>query len=332
MFTFGCLFAGIGAFVSGFRRCGLEPLWANEIDPKACETFEFNHLDCRLIQKDVRKLGVRKDKLKPVDILTAGFPCQSFSQAGARSGFDDFRGELFFEIIRIIKEFKNRRPAVLLLENVPHLQYGCNGRWFNVIRNEIQLAGYWFNDKNAKIIDTAKVTNIPQHRERLFMVAFSTNAFSSNKFNFPEAVAASRPLHKFFDIGKVKDERYYLDKNNKYYTEIMKEVSKGSQKSLYQYRKYFVRRVAEGLCPTLTANMGLGGHNVPFLLDGGRLRKLTERECARLQGFSDNEFDFPEAVVQSHRYAQIGNSVTVPVIELLAREIVSQLKRQRRQN
>ena len=127
----------------------------------------------------------------------------------------------------------------------------------------------------------------------------------------------------------MKDNSYYLDKDNKYYNKIMDSIKKGNKKSLYHLRKYYVREITEGLCPTLTANMGLGGHNVPFLLDEGRLRKLTENECARLQGLWDDEFEFPETVVKTHRYVQIGNAVTVPVIEQLAREAAAHLKRLR---
>ena len=162
------------------------------------------------------------------------------------------------------------------------------------------------------------------------MVACSTNKFNSNKFRFPLPSRRRKALKKFLDIGKVHDDAYYLDKNNKYYRQIMDTVRNGSEESLYQYRKYFVRPIAEGICPTLTANMGQGGHNVPFVLDTGRLRKLTERECARLQGLGDRDFKFPPKVAKTHRYTQIGNTVTVPVVELLAKEAVTQLKRSRK--
>ena len=331
MFTCGALFAGIGTFVLGLKKAGITTLWANEEDSKACETFEYNNAKCRLIEKDVRQLSVRKDELQSVDVLVAGFPCQSFSQAGERDGFGDHRGELFFEIIRIVKEFKSRKPSILLLENVPFLRHGEGGRWFNDIRDEIQLAGYWFGERNVAVINTATVTEIPHRRERLFMVAFSTSAFNSNRFKFPDSSEDRRPLQEFLDIGRVKDDYYFLDENNKYHRKIMKKAKRGNESALYQVRKTYVREISEGLCPTLTANMGLGGHNVPFLLDGGRIRKLTERECARLQGLDDSEFDFPEDLARSHRYAQIGNAVTVPVVEQLGTEAVAHLRRLRRQ-
>jgi DNA (cytosine-5)-methyltransferase 1 len=329
-FTSGALFAGIGGFVLGLKRAGIRTIWANDSDPKASETFRLNHADCRLIEKDVRSLRVALDGLKPVHILTAGFPCQAFSAAGDRKGFGDFRGELFFEIIRIVKEFGDQRPPILFLENVPFLQHGNGGRWFEIIRDEIQLAGYWFGDENSCVVNTVEATGIPQERNRLFMVALSTAHFRSNRFCFPTTTSERKALWSLLDIGDVDDDSYYLPETNKYYAQIMRSVANGSKRQLYQYRKYFVRPIPEGLCPTLTANMGIGGHNVPFVLDGGRLRKLTEFECARLQGFNDGEFRFPESLARRHRYTQLGNTVTVPVVESIARGLVRQLETLRR--
>lgn len=322
----GSLFSGIGGFSLGLKKAGIKTVWANEIDPAACETFKHNYRSVRLIEKDVRKLAVEADNLEPVDILTAGFPCQSFSTAGAKSGFDDSRGKLFFEIIRLLKEFGEKRPPVLLLENVPLLKYGDGGRWFDIVRNEIQMAGYWFGDHNASVLNTADLTELPQNRERLFMVALSTRNFKSNRFKFPDCPGKRRPVRSFLDIGKVIEERYYLDQHNRYYKKIMRCVSNGNKNSLYHLRKYFVRPIADGMCPTLTANMGRGGHNVPFVLDNGRLRKLTETECARLQGFNEREFAFPERVISHRRYTQLGNSVSVPLVEILGRRIVDYIK------
>jgi hypothetical protein len=124
----GALFCGIGGLCFGFKEAGFETSWANDADPYACEVYRRNFPKHRLIEKDVRKLSVAKDKLKPVDILHAGFPCQSFSQAGGKAGFDDDRGKLFFEIIRLVKEFKGGKPAVIVLENAPFLTMGEGGK------------------------------------------------------------------------------------------------------------------------------------------------------------------------------------------------------------
>lgn len=194
-FTAAHLFAGVGAFSLGLGKAGFKSLWANELNEEACKTYKYNHPETRLLQKDVRDLTVEGDSLEPVDLLSGGFPCQPFSAAGERQGFDDPRGNLFLEIIRIVNEFGPDRPKVLLLENVPHLKNGENGSWFTKIRDEIQMAGYWFNDDNAMVLNTAKTTGIPQDRDRLFMVAFSSEYFSSNRFKFPEPKAKLRPLN-----------------------------------------------------------------------------------------------------------------------------------------
>src|SRR5664279_4193109 len=114
--TVGALFSGIGGFCLAFEAAGFRTAWACDVDPYACSVYRSNFPTNRLIEKDVRKLSVKKDRLEPVDILHAGFPCQSFSQAGPRSGFDDERGKLFFEIIRLVKEFKQDKPRVLVFE------------------------------------------------------------------------------------------------------------------------------------------------------------------------------------------------------------------------
>lgn len=322
MIRVGSLFSGIGGFCLGLKKVGIKTIWANEKDPAACESFRHNHKNVRLIEKDVKKLRVAADNLEPVDILTAGFPCQSFSTAGEKSGFDDPRGKVFFEIIRLLDEFGDQRPSVLLLENVPFLKHGNGGQWFDRVRNEIQMAGYWFGDHNAAVLNTADLTELPQNRERLFMVALSTKHFKSNRFEFPDRPGKRKPVRSFLDIGKVTEDRYFLSEHNRYYRKIMSHISDGNKNSLYHLRKYFVRPIADGMCPTLTANMGRGGHNVPFVLDNGRLRKLTETECARLQGFNEKEFIFPDSVISIQRYVQVGNSVSVPLVELLGRKIV----------
>ena len=116
----GALFSGIGGFCLAFKSAGFQTKWANDFDPYACLVYRSNFPKTRLIEKDIRKLSVKKDKLAPVDILHAGFPCQSFSQAGSRRGFEDERGKLFFEIIRLVKEFGPKKPKVIVLENAPY--------------------------------------------------------------------------------------------------------------------------------------------------------------------------------------------------------------------
>lgn len=120
------------------------------------------------------------------------------------------------------------------------------------------------------------------------------------------------------DFSGVKDDIYYLSKENRYYHMITEEfVDTRAKRHVYQLRKYFVRQKQPGVCPTLTANMGMGGHNVPFIWDKKGLRKLTERECLRLQGFPES-FRFPDEISMGQRYEKIGNAVVPAVAKLLA--------------
>jgi DNA (cytosine-5)-methyltransferase 1 len=320
--TTGALFSGIGGFCFAFEAAGFETAWANDFDPYACSVYRLNFPKNRLIEKDVRDLSVKKDKLQPVDILHAGFPCQSFSQAGSRAGFEDERGQLFFEILRLVKEFKQDKPKVIVLENAPYLKHGARGDWFLEISVALQKAGYWFRESNTAELDPFFLTELPQQRPRLFMVAWSVEHFRSGKFVFPKA---SRPpekdASKFVDFdGRQKDE-YYLPEENRYFKMISKErADTRDVRHVYQLRKYFVRQKQPGVFPTLTANMGLGGHNVPFIWDAKGLRKLTERECLLLQGFP-RSFKFPASLSSKQQYLQIGNAVAPPVANLLAAAI-----------
>ena len=311
------LFSGIGGFCLGFEASGIKTSWAIEIDHAAAQTYSHNVKDVRLIEEDIQKVKVQNFDLEPVDVLHAGFPCQSFSQAGERKGFDDPRGRLFFEIIRIVNEFKDRKPSVIVLENSPYLRYGAGGKWFIELAKQIKMAGYWFRDSNCADLDTYDLTRLPQKRNRLFMVAFSIEQFRNGKFCFPSVkVATKKDLTEYIDFsGPLEDETYYLPDENRYNKMISNHIE--DRKCIYQLRKYLVRVKEPGVCPTLTANMGQGGHNVPFIHDAKGIRKLTEHECLRLQGFPKS-FEYPEEVSRARRYTQIGNSVAPPLAEQLA--------------
>ena len=315
--TAGALFSGIGGFCIGFMKAGIKTLWAVENDQAAIKTYLRNVENVRMIVRDIREVSVKDCHLEPVNVLHAGFPCQSFSQAGERKGFDDPRGKLFFEVIRIIREFKDKKPAVIVLENSPYLRHGAAGSWYLELSNQIKSAGYWFRDTNCSELDSYDLTPLPQKRKRLFMVAFAIEHFKNGKFRFPEKQDSSeKNLSSYINFsGSLEDGYYYLHDENRYFKMISNQIE--DKNCIYQLRKYLIRVKEPGVCPTLTANMGLGGHNVPFIHDGRGIRKLTEYECLRLQGFPES-FVFPEDVSKPKRYAQIGNSVVVPVAELIA--------------
>lgn len=329
----GALFSGIGGFCLGFEQADIKTVWAVENNSMAAKTYARNIKDVRLIQHDdelasVTNVSVKADDLDPVDVLHAGFPCQSFSQAGERKGFDDPRGQLFYEVIRIIEEFGDKKPSVLVLENSPHLRHGEGGSWFLELTKAIKKAGYWFRDSNCAELDPYVLTSLPQKRNRLFMVAFSIDHFKNGKIDFPnEKYEGKKNLADYIDFtGSIEDDSYYLPEENRYHKMISNEVEDKS--CIYQLRKFLVRVKEPGVCPTLTANMGLGGHNVPFIHDAKGLRKLTEYECLKLQGFPKN-FVFPQEVPRAKRYVQVGNSIAVPVAALLANAVKEKIERDR---
>jgi len=251
----GALFSGIGGFCAGCHRAGVPTAWAIEVDPFAVATYTTNFPDVYTLERDVREVRPKDINLEPVDILHAGFPCQSFSQAGGRRGFQDPRGRLFYEIIRVIREFRDRKPKALILENTPYLRYGEGGAWFLELQREIQKAGYWFREANCAELNAYDITALPQQRVRLFMVAFSVAHFSSGKFSFPnEKVTAPKRLEEYIDFDGTQANEYYLNRENRYHRMISRRVN--DKRCVYQLRKYEVRAKSPGVCPTLTANMG----------------------------------------------------------------------------
>lgn len=331
-YTVGSLFAGIGGFCRAFKNEGFNVVWANELDKYASHTYRHNYPETRLIEKSVDKLSVKADQLEPVDILTAGFPCQSFSLAGNKLGFKDPRGQLFFEIIRLIKEFGERKPKILVLENVKNLIYHDDKNTIHTIEEEIKRAGYWFRvpldhkgnlvtqRSNAVILNTKEHTHIPQNRERLYMVAFSQQHFKMNTFRFPNVVREMNDVRAYLDIQEKADEEYYFDENSKYGKMFADKIAEGNENSVYLLRRAYVRENKSAAAFTLTANMGEGGHNVPVIKDDWGIRKLTPVECARLQGFQDSFFSFPEDMPKAKQYKQVGNAVTVDLVQKLAVE------------
>lgn len=327
-YTVGCLFAAIGGFCRAFQECGAEVLWVNEKDRFAKQTFAENFPRVRHIHKDVKDLSVEGDDLEPVDILTGGFPCQPFSVAGEKLGLKDKRGMLFMEIIRLLREFGKDKPKILLLENVQYFRNHDEGRTFRRVQGEIQKAGYWFSDKDAQILNTATHTDIPQNRDRIFMVAFSSDYFPSNTFKFPDPLAKGslRRVKEFLDLDRKQDDSFYFKPGSRYYPHFVEAMEKGKRDSVYQLRRNYVRENMSGMCFTLMANMGDGGHNTPVIKDRWGIRKMTPRECARLQGYEDSWFKIPKDLSRTQICKQIGNSVTVPLVKRLAENCLSALE------
>lgn len=307
----GELFAGIGGIGLAFKDAGFDVVWANEIDEKACFTYSqnFEHL---VVNKGMQ--DVNPSELPKVDILTGGFPCQAFSIAGYRKGFNDDRGNLFFDILRYIKALQ---PKVVFLENVKNLSTHDGGRTFKRIQEELLDAGYYIK---SNVLNTSNYSDVPQNRERIYIVCFKDKNLA-DKFKFPSKVNKLKSIKEMLETN-VGEEFYYT--NTKYYEQLKREMT--NKNTIYQWRRVYVRENKSNLCPTLTANMGTGGHNVPLILDENNgIRKLTPRECIRFQGFPDN-YILPTNLPKSALYKQIGNSVSVPVIKRIAENIFKVLE------
>ena len=315
-YKLGSLFAGIGGIDLGFERAGVSTIWANEIDQYCAKTYIANHKSTKLIVDDINNLHTKD--LEDIDILTGGFPCQPFSIAGYRKGFEDDRGNLFFQIIRLLKEFKedNRLPKVVFLENVKNLYSHNNGKTFKLVKEELSKLGY---NVIEKILNTCEYGNIPQNRERLYIIAF-LHKKDKDKFIWPNKIPLTNTLNNIIDWNSEVDQKYYYSPQMKCYPLLIENIK--NKNSIYQFRRVYIRENKSGVCPTLTANMGMGGHNVHIIMDSkNRIRKITPRECLLLQGFP-KDFIIPKDLCDSRVYKQAGNSVSVEVIYRIAKEIV----------
>ena len=219
-----------------------------------------------------------------------------------------------------------------MLENVPNFRNGYNGRWFATLAKEIKRAGYWFREStNAEVINTAKLTGVPQDRNRLFMVACSTRVFNKNSYRFPKQNATVHSLEQYV-IRSRKPNIEYMKEDGRFTAMILNEMNaSGNPRAVYQIRRHYARGRTDRMCPTLTANMGAGGHNVPFIGDEWGIRKLTVTECAKLQGFDQPEGLFPDAVPDNAKYRMIGNAVTQSVASSLVEQALTLLIGKREQ-
>lgn len=311
------LFAGVGGIDLGFENAGFKTIYANEFDDKARETYRLNFPDVDLDPRDIR--DVRKNDVpKEANIVVSGFPCQSFSIAGYRKGLEDERnGDLFFETLRIAKAIK---ADVIFLENVKNLVGHDNGKTFKIMLDALKSNGYYVD---YKVLNSTEFGNIPQNRERIYVVAFKDRKHLEN-FEFPKPIPLTKTIREFIDFKNKQDEKFYYTKAKfKQYDQLKEDMN--DKNTLYQWRRKYVRKNMSGVCPTLTANMGTGGHNVPLIItDDGQFRKLTPRETFNFQGFP-KDYKLPK-LAQSHLYKQAGNSVVVPVIERIAYNIKKSLE------
>ena len=310
------LFAGLGGFTAASNRVGIETVFATDHEKNCINTIKNSFKDVPTACMDICSLKFEDhfDVDTEIDILSAGFPCQSFSRVGTNLGFDDPRGQLFFEIPRLIGQLASP-PKVIFLENVPFLKMFNNGSRLDTILQQLRLNGYWISNAQAPILNSRNMSGSPQSRERLYMVAYHSSYFKRNFFNFENfEIIAPQDLWTVIDRKLSQSDDLYLDKDSKYFQMLDQSIKKHGEDRLYQIRRVGVRACPENVCPTLTANMGGGGHNVPFLRDYKGIRKLSVLECLRMQGFEDGEINFPEDLPISRRYMMIGNAVHVDTV------------------
>jgi len=319
-FTFADLFAGIGGMRLAFEATGGRCVLTSEWDEHARSTYRRNWADDSPHHKwvnDVRDIQ-RSDIPTPkhsLDVLVAGFPCQPYSIAGLRRGLRDERGgDIFTALLRILVEVK---PKAFLLENVKGIIGHDGGSTFDYMRQQLESCGYSIK---YKVMNSMTHANVPQNRERVFIVGFR-QASQLERFEFPPEVKLTKAIKDCLEAGEVADNFYYDDRY-KIFDRLKNEIQ--LKTTIYQWRRQYVRENKSNVCPTLTANMGSGGHNVPLLRDSKGIRKLTPREALNFQGFPKS-FRLPSDVAMSHLYHQAGNSVTVPLVRAIARMIVTAL-------
>lgn len=316
-FKAASFFCGIGGIDLGFAQTGkVETIWANDSDSYACSTFEHN-FQMKPDNRDVKE--VNGAVIENVDIVLGGFPCQPFSDMGHRQGLNDYkgRGHLFQEMIRVINEMPNK-PRVLFFENVPGLLSNDKGKTFKTILNILEENGYFVT---YKTMDTYDYGGVPQNRKRVYIVAF-LNLDDFEKFDFPDKILLQKNIEDILE-KLTGTEKEYLSKESPVYDRVA-PVLKNKYKLASRNRSGVWKECERG-CRTLIASMGTGGNNVPLLRDDFGIRRLTIRECLRLQGYPD-DFNFPSKLSMTQSYKQIGNSVTVSVVKRIADNIVKALE------
>ena len=324
--TIDAFFSGVGGIELGFKETGkFRVVYANEFDKNALITYSENFknegapfLDenLQLDGKDIH--NVNPDEIPDADVIMGGFPCQAFSIAGYRKGFEDERGDLFFELLRISKA---KNPRVIFVENVKNLVSHDHGNTFKVIREALAENGYYLK---WKVLNGKDYGNVPQNRERIYVVAFKYKEEFDN-FKFPAPEKLTTTLRDVIDFKNKKDEKYYYREGKQpFYDKLVPAIT--NQDTVYQWRRQYVRENKSGVVPTLTANMGTGGHNVPLILtDSGEIRKLTPKEAFNVQGYPE-KYKVPyDKEANGQLYKQAGNSVVVPVVRRIAENISNSL-------
>lgn len=316
--TFLDLFAGIGGFRLGMEMAGHECLGHCEMDKFANESYMAMHdvKEDEWYADDVAR--VEPGDVPEADCYCFGFPCQAFSVAGSGRGFEDTRGTLFFEVMRLAEA---RKPRLLFAENVPGLLTHDGGRTFGTMLRAMDGLGY---DVEWQVLNS-KNFGVPQNRERVFLVGHLRGTGGRKIFPLTgEGEAADQGrVKRIVTAGRIGTHQTDTVQSPEGIARTLKATDFKNPQKVAVSGVYagaspdFQRRPLEGLSRTLKAN----NHNAG-VTDGQRVRKLTPRECFRLQGFPDTYFEKAAAVnSDTQLYKQAGNGVTVPVIYEIAKRL-----------
>lgn len=301
-FTFIDLFAGIGGMRLAFEHAGGTCVFSSEWDAFAAKTYKENFGE--VPAGDITKIETRR--IPKHDVLVAGFPCQPFSNAGLKLGFEDTRGTLFFEIARIMK---TRRPAMALLENVKGFTIHDGGRTHATVVRVLKNLGYTVHSAVLNASDFG----VPQNRERVYMVAIRSDISGQASFKFP------KPTKKPTRVGSILD----TEVDPKYV--LSNKLWKGHQRRLREHRArgngfgYSLFTEDSVRASTISARYYKDGSEI-LIKTKTNPRRLTPREAARLQGFPES-FRIPVSDTQA--YKQFGNSVAIPVVRAIARQMAA---------
>lgn len=319
------LFAGIGGIRKGFDQAFGESItteFVSEWDTYAQKTYAANFDDNLMIYGDITKID--EDTVPPFDICLAGFPCQAFSIAGRKEGFEDSyrgkcRGTLFFDVVRICEK---HRPKVIFCENVKGLTIHDRGNTFKVITETLEEIGY---NVHSEVLNSRDF-GVPQNRERIYIVAFRKDIDSRN-FTFPQGQDSGKTISDILE-DETPSVKYYL---SDVYLNTLKRHRERHESQGNGFG-YVVRKNDEVAGALVCGGMGRERNllnddrltdftpvtNIKGKVNREGIRRMTPREWARLQGFPD---DFKFVVSDTQLYKQFGNSVTVPVIKAIADNI-----------
>jgi len=314
------LFAGIGGIRMGFENAGYDCVYSSEIDAECQKTYYLNFHEYP--HGDITQIDAKS--IPNHDVITGGFPCQPFSISGKQKGFEDTRGTLFFDVLRIINE---KQPRVVFLENVKHLKHHDGGKTLKVILAQLEQAGYKVSWKILNASDFGSA----QNRERIIIIGHKEKLFDFSKLPKIPRKKIKDILDTTGNFEYLKPEEYTLIDNPKEQESGLIFVgyrNKSIRKNGVRPNTEHLSRVhkqpnriysAEGTHPTLPSQESAGRF---WILHEGRVRKLTIDECFRLQGYPET---FKRYSKNGTLYLQVGNSVFVPMMQELAKQVKVQL-------